>query len=223
MEHNFYDPTIQAAFLSIIGAIIAAFGAAYLTVKFTRKTEKIEENKIIENTRKSFIDVFSNIYLEGIEGMIEDFSRLSKDLSINEGCGLTFNDTSFLDNDIFEVLDKNILIKLFDKYDLEYHKLISLIIFIKDCRIYTPEKITSDYYSNKSKQTEQFKKDLDFLTKNKDTLFINDFKEEKNRIEQTTIVNLEKFKVSTLKGYSHSTNNLKILRNKIIFLVDKLK
>ncbi|ALU25265.1 hypothetical protein [Myroides odoratimimus] len=208
-------------FFTVGATLVSGIIASIATVFFTNFKEEKKEKKLITNTRESFIDILSNIYLVGVSKMINDCDCLKKFITNRDQYDYYVNNTSFLESDIFEVLDKNTIVKVFSSKNVQFNELISLLIYMKVCLSNTPEKITDTYLRSVEEQTEQTKKDLDFLFKNKE--HYPNFDSEQKRIEEIKYENINGFYISTIKKYDHCKETLTELETRINVLINKLK
>lgn len=216
------NETIFAAIIGILGAIIAAFGAAYLTVKLTSKKETVKEEELIENTRKSLLEALENIYLKGVNQMINDSNNMKLFISNKQVQNIVTCSTTFLGSNIFEVLDINVIKKLFLKRHINFDKLISLLIFIKTCEAETPNSIVDQYMLDRNVLIEQRKKDLDFLFRN-EKKYKETLEKEELEIENIFTEHSKGHYSSTLERLDHCKKNLEQLKNKIEDVIKKLK
>lgn len=197
---------------AILGSIVTLLGDSITTWN--------QKRKLIANTQTSFINILETIYLDGVNKMIEDCDKLNLLIKTDTYNSYSPINSTFLESDIFEVLDINILTKVFSRNNLQFNQLITLIIYMKVCNSNTPEMVTNQYIELYQKQIKQKQSDLDFIFRHENMYHVSD---EVSKIERIESDYREGLRNSTLGKYDNCKKNLVTLKEQIEKLIMQLK
>ncbi|WP_286432610.1 hypothetical protein [Myroides odoratimimus] len=208
MNINFTDSTIQAALIGVIGALIAGFGAAYITIKLTDRKEKKQRKEHLDTVRLAVINLLSNEYLYNLEQLKESTKKLGKfihdkhdEFNLNIATNwqeeaeshseelLSFNDTHFLKFGLLVFFDKDDLLKIFVSKNIEVSILYGILNMYERIANENPLKIYDSYDSEYEKiaaKNQEGLKNLYSMYSPSSDIFL---KEERS-IKQVTISNL---------------------------------
>lgn len=228
---DFSDSTIQAAFISLLGsifgafislggALIAAFLASKSTAYYLNKKENDAKKELLESTKKSLISLLNNIYLIGVDQMIEDCNKFRHIANTKLGDDtLSYNDSNFLQSNFYDLIDKNELTKLFINLKIEISELASIIIIINTCKSQVPEEIIKEYIQCIDKVFEDQRKDIDSIHLSSDEDKQTQISEVKNMYYTTYLL----YKKDFIKVIDHSEKQFFQLKHKINDLLKKLE
>lgn len=118
MNINLTDPTIQAAIISILGAIIAAFGASYLTTYLTDRKEKRAYKKRMLQTKDALFKLLNNNYLHIIKLEVLEYKEYYSLLMNNQYPSIILSDRKILSIDVFEIIKEREVIEMCMFYNL---------------------------------------------------------------------------------------------------------
>lgn len=242
MNINFSDSTIQAAFIGVVGALIAGFGASYLTIKFTDRKERKQKKEHLETVRNAIINLLSNEYLYNLTILkdsaknLEQFintqhNKFKSNIANNwqeeknssyDNQLLSFNDTHFLKNSLLVFFDKDDLLKIFVDKRIEVSILYGILNMYERIANENPLKIYDIYNSEYEKiaiRNQSDLKDLHVLYQPNSTIF----KREEHSIKQISISNIHSLFIETSERAKNYFEDLNTAIEYTSMVINKLK
>lgn len=164
MDINFTDTTIQAAFLSILGAIIAAFGAAYLTVLFTNRKEKIKEKHHLKLQTENLISILEESILPKIvllKKNCEDVEIILESNNYNEVIFYHVEDPFIFNMDLLSIIDRYNILDILKKHKISPSVFFNLLVTMESFKQNNTLSISNDFDESRTLYYNETIKGLD--------------------------------------------------------------
>lgn len=220
MNINFTDTTIQAAFIGFVGALIAAFGASYLTVLQTNSKDKKKHSEQLRIVHQSLILNIQDFYLPKLYAIVKQEDEFIETLK-KKSKSHKIPYTSFLNIDIFSIAENIYLTEIFLEkristaiiYDIKYK-----IDYLKNRN---PRSILLSYNKTLNQLIKKKEKEVSFIYSipGKTQIFQNRKITEINDRYDKVFINIEEVYITKLKNstkqISHTINSLEDLIKKL--------
>ncbi|AJH16424.1 hypothetical protein [Myroides profundi] len=227
MNINLTDPTIQAAFIGVIGALIAGFGAAYTTIQLTDRKERRQKKDHLLIIKDSLISLLHNEYIPNLTslqissqdlGKFIDKEKLRFQFNIDtnfehedetiESEQLSFSSVYFMKTSLLSFFDKDDLIKIFQEKKIEISILYGILNFYERLSQESPSFIYDNYMNEYEKITitnQSNLKDLHVMHEPDSNIF----KQEERLVKKITISNIQSLFAETEEKAKNYFEDLK--------------
>lgn len=208
--------------ISLLTIFSGAIGGSIITLIGTNIVSFVKDKKAAKNVKKSFVEILDKTYNLSIDKLIEDCDYLKGHLKTQGVAIYRTNDSSFLKANIFDIVDKNILIKLFISKKISIDELFFFTTMLKTCADNTPKSIIDSFYNERTSYIEQTKKDLSFLFLHKENI-TDDYKSSKQDIENIQADNLQYLCKNSITQLDICKKNLTLLKKISTKIISNLK